>query len=38
MEDLNDVYNFVNSENISKYLRNNHEINKIYFNLNDKEK
>ena len=37
-QDLNDVYNFVNSENISKYLRNNHEINKIYFNLNDKEK
>ena len=37
-QDLNDIYNFVNSENVSKYLRGNHEVNKIYFNLNDKEK
>lgn len=37
-ENLDDVYNYVNKENVSKYIRKNHEVTKIYFDLNDSAK
>lgn len=37
-DNYDDIYSVVNSNNISKYMRSNHEVNKIYFSLNDSEK